>query len=138
MQCASVRGVVEPAPEEQEPTATECARLIHNLTDLSRTACADKPVYAVLCHATLRALAKHGFGDLGCRTALLIDESHKMKNCRVVYESLLSPSNRRHAHPPHDGHTAQELGRGQLGRDHCQGIGGRADCDEAGAGGRHI
>ena len=91
---AAVRGVVEPAPEEQEPTATECARLIHNLTDLSRTACADKPVYAVLCHATLRALAKHGFGDLGCRTALLIDESHKMKNCRVVYESLLSPSNR--------------------------------------------
>ena len=83
----------EPAPEEQEATAAECARLIHSLADLSRKACADKPVYAVLCHTTLRALAKHGFGDLGCRAALLIDESHKMKNCRVVYESLLSPSN---------------------------------------------
>jgi len=87
----------EHVAEECEPTADECARIISKLTDLSRRACADKPIYTVLCHTTLRALAVHGLGRLGCGLALVIDESHKLKNCKAIYEAILSPINNTHA-----------------------------------------
>lgn len=77
--------------EEHTPGPVECARLIQRLTDLSQTARADKPVYAVLCHATLRALATHGLGGLKSPVALIIDESHKLRNGKAVCDAILSP-----------------------------------------------
>lgn len=79
------------SPEEaSEPglDAAECTRLVQMLTDLSSRATRDRPVYVILCHATLRALATNGIGKLQSQTALVIDESHKLANGKAVYDAI--------------------------------------------------
>ena len=78
--------------DDAEPDAAECARLVAALADLSRRASVDSPVYAVCCHATLRALAKHEFDYFGCSVALVIDEFHKIKCSKLVFDAVLEPT----------------------------------------------